>query len=131
MKCKVMKNNKQGFSLVEIMFVVAIIGLLASLGIPAIMNAMDEAKDRTKRVHIAEVEKAKGMLTLPELVYERGRSVPPGTTFGEGEYTEENLVACIHRISSLGDFEVDGEYLIPGDIDTPAHYTDSRPAWLD
>ncbi len=122
-------NKKSGFTLVEIMFVVAIIGLLAALSIPAILNARERAAERVMKAHIAEVEKAKGMLALPALIYEAGKSVQPGTSFGEGDYTEENLTACIQRISSLKEMIVDGKYLIPGDIDTKAYYSDIRPAY--
>ncbi len=122
---------KKGFTLVEIMFVVAIIGLLAVLSIPAILNAREKAAAQTMKAHIAEVEKAKSMLILPALVYEGGKSISPGTSFGEGDYTEENLVACIHMIDSLTDMAVDGKYLTPGDIGTTAYYSDIKPAGTD
>ena len=122
-------KSKNGFTLVEIMFVVAIIGLLAALGIPAILNSMDKAKERTMKSHIATIEKAKGVLLLPSLVYELGKSVPPGTAFGEGDYTEENLMACIQNHARLEDLAVDGMYLVPGDIGTKAYYTSTKPAY--
>lgn len=71
---KTPKANR-GFTLVEIMFAVAIIGLLASLGIPAVLNAIEHAREKTRDAHIAAVEKAKSMLTLPSLVYAYGKSL--------------------------------------------------------
>lgn len=60
-----MKIKKQGFTLVEIMIVVAIIGLLAAIGIPSILNAYSGSQKKAKLRNVAEVEKAKGVLTLP------------------------------------------------------------------
>lgn len=124
-------KKKSGFTLVEIMFVVAIIGLLASIGIPAILNAMKSAKERIRTTNIASVEKAKSMLTLPALVYEHGQSLTEGAVFGEGDYTEEALVACMQNVDRLEDLAVDGQYLIPGDIGTKASYTTTRPAYAE
>ncbi|MBC8205925.1 MAG: type II secretion system protein [Kiritimatiellales bacterium] len=60
-----MKIKKQGFTLVEIMIVVAIIGLLAAIGIPSILGAYSTSQKKAKARNVAEVEKAKGVLTLP------------------------------------------------------------------
>ena len=114
--------------MVEIMFVVAIIGLLASMGIPAILNALNDAQQKSRAAHIASIEKAKSMLTLPALVYPHGQSLENGAVFGEDNYTEENLMACIKGIDSLEDMTVAGEYLVPGDIGTKPHYTTLQPA---
>lgn len=122
-------KNKDGFTLVEIMFVVAIIGLLASMGIPAILNAMTSANEEMRKSNIAAIEKAKGMLTLPELVYAHGRGLTEGTVFGEGAYTAENLMNCIKIAENLEELAVGGQYLVPGDIGIKAHYTKTPPAY--
>ncbi|MEI7851595.1 MAG: prepilin-type N-terminal cleavage/methylation domain-containing protein [Kiritimatiellales bacterium] len=59
------KMNKKGFTLVEIMIVVAIIGLLAAIGIPSIIGAYQNAQLKSAARNVAEIEKAKGVITLP------------------------------------------------------------------
>ena len=57
--------KKQGFTLTEIMVVVTILGLMAVMGIPYILNAYSSSLQKTKNRNIADVEKAKGILSLP------------------------------------------------------------------
>ena len=51
-------QGKAGFTLVEIMIVVAIIGLLAAIGIPSFMKARTKALATTKEANIAKIEDA-------------------------------------------------------------------------
>jgi len=44
---KMKKVNKQGFTLVEIMIVVAIIGLLAAIGIPSFSKARNTSREKS------------------------------------------------------------------------------------
>ncbi len=114
--------KKGGFTLVEIMFVVAILGLLASLGIPAILNALSASEEKVRGAHLTAIEKAKGMLQLPEIIYERGRNLTNNTLYGAGEYSEENLMKCVQNATQIKDLDV-GEYrLVPGAIGERASY---------
>lgn len=123
--------KKAGFTMVEIMFVVAIIGLLASMGVPAILNAYRHAQEQAREANLASIEKAKSMLTLPALVYSHGQSLKKGDAFGEGSYTEENLMACIHGADTLEELAVAGHFIVPGKIGSDAHYIGTRPSFMD
>jgi prepilin-type N-terminal cleavage/methylation domain-containing protein len=117
-KEKTMKIKKQGFTLVEIMIVVAIIGLLAAIGIPSILNAYSTSQKKAKARNIAEVEKAKGVMTLP------AGTVPgacDATTDDTWATIETNLWAALN-IDSETDLEVGTDAITIGDLTTKATY---------
>ena len=55
---KVAQKAKQGFTLIEIMVVVGIIGLLAAVLIPNVSGYMDDARKASTRVLIKNIEQA-------------------------------------------------------------------------
>ena len=55
---KVARKAKQGFTLIEIMVVVGIIGLLAAVLIPNVTGYMDDARVASTRVLIKNIEQA-------------------------------------------------------------------------
>lgn len=57
---------KKAFTLIEIMIVVAIIGLLAAIGIPSFLNSRKNADDNMKLVNIAAVNAAKEQWSIVE-----------------------------------------------------------------
>lgn len=50
---------KKAFTLIEILIVVAIIGLLAALGIPSFLNARTNSEENMKTVNVSAVNAAK------------------------------------------------------------------------
>jgi len=59
-----MKMNKKGFTLVEIMIVVAIIGLLAAIAIPNFMKARTKAQTNACIANLKQIDGAKQVWAL-------------------------------------------------------------------
>ncbi len=123
-------KNKKGFTLVEIMIVVAIIGLLAAVGIPSIMNAMSNAEDRMKEKNIASVEKAIGMLMLPNSAHTYGASLEHTAEYAEAcatitrtDFGFADIAKCIQGVTEIGDLTVGQDAIVIGDTasDAPSY----------
>jgi general secretion pathway protein G len=59
-----MKNRKKGFTLVEIMIVVAIIALLAALAVPSFMNARTKSMQSGCINNLRQIDGAKDQYAL-------------------------------------------------------------------
>ena len=59
-----MKKMKQGFTLVEIMIVVAIIGLLAAIAIPSFMKARTQSQQNACINNLRQIESGKEQWAL-------------------------------------------------------------------
>jgi UDP-N-acetylglucosamine:LPS N-acetylglucosamine transferase len=104
------------------MIVVAIIGLLAAIGIPSILGAYGNAQDNARLRNIAEAEKAKGVLTLPESSDITGAMglEDTATSLDSGDPLAKMLEAL--SIDSKDELNVGDEVITFGDLTTKASY---------
>jgi len=104
--------------------VIGIIGLLAAVILPPILNSIEKAKEKVKQRNVVNVEKAKGILQLPASVHSLGKGLSSGAVYGS-DFTEEELFACMHWVEGTDDLIIDGNPIIVGNIGEQAHYSDS------
>ncbi len=104
-----MKNK--GFTLVEVLVVVAILGLLAAVGVPAFLNARQGADDHIKEINISTVNAAKEQWAIIN-------NQSPGSSV-----TWENIEDYVGGgIDELCDLDVGDDSLTIENIGTSANY---------
>jgi prepilin-type N-terminal cleavage/methylation domain-containing protein len=114
------KADKHGFTVVEVMLVVSIIGLLATLGIPAILRAYTNAQNTAMDNNVTSVEKAKGVLTLPRGLGMAGAMELTADREFDAEVVS-NLCAAM-RISDQSELNVGNHTISIGTLTLRAYY---------
>jgi general secretion pathway protein G len=127
-------DDQQGFTLIELMVVIVILGILAGLIIPRIMGRPEEARRMKARVQIESIETSLKLYKLDNGSYpttEQGLQAlvePPETgqlakNWKEGGYLEKGKVP-------KDPWEFDYVYLSPGahgDYDLMSYGADGEP----
>jgi len=103
--------KKRAFTLVEILVVVAILGLLAAVGIPNLLNSRQNANDKMKEINISSVEGAKEQWAIIE-------NKLPGSTV-----TWNNIKDYVGGSASVqSDLDVAGDSITINAVGTKASY---------
>lgn len=103
-------KNKRAFTLVEIMMVVAIIALLAAVGIPSFLNSRQGAEASMKEVNISTVNAAKDQWAILN-------NKTPGTSVAWSDIED-----YVGGADSLSDLDVGGDSLTINAVGTDATY---------
>jgi prepilin-type N-terminal cleavage/methylation domain-containing protein len=109
---------KQGFTLVELLVVIVIIGLIAALLLPAIMKAMCSARQGAAQSLISQVAQAATMYNTDFAVY------PPGKGDGSKELT---YALTTKGAKKMQYFEFAPDQLFNGHIINPIWGSDGEP----
>ncbi len=126
------KNGPRGFTLIEVMVVVVILGILAAIIVPRIMGRPEEAKRTKAAVDIKGVEQALNLYKLDNGIYpntEQGLEAlvnKPETTPVPNKWKEGGYLAKV----PLDPWGRPYQYLSPGDhgdFDLYSHGADGEP----
>ena len=103
-----LKREQGGFSLIELLIVVAIIGIIATIAVPQLLDAIDRGRQRRTMADMRNIATANGTYRVDEGVYagalsdltptymqvvpvNDGWATPYVYTLATGDYTIESL----------------------------------------
>ena len=106
-----MKKSLKGFTLVEIMIVVAIIGIILAIAVPAFIRARENSRGRACQENLAKIDGSKEQYGL-EFKLANGAAItmgeliqPGGVNIGEGYLKKEPICPAggAYTVGNLGE----------------------------
>ena len=119
------KKKANGFTLIELMVVVAIVGVLSSVGVPQLLKAQDKAKDAAAIATLTNAAKECSLLLVTEGDdtnfeidnYKAGENAVGGTCAVNGELTVTSEASSAREASVAFD---------AGGIPSPAEFAEEE-----
>ncbi len=117
---RAVRSSQRGFTLIEVMVVVVILGILAAIVVPRVMSRPDEARVVRAQQDLRAVSAALDLYKLDNLTYpttEQGLDAlvhkPTGLPAG-ARYKEDGYIEAVPKDPWGGDYQ----YLYPGQHNT-------------
>jgi len=99
-----LKNRRQGFTLIEIMIVVAIIGILVGLAMPAFIKSRTQARKQVCIENLSQIESAKQLWGV-ENAKKTGDVPSDDELLGNGKYIKvkpQCPAAGVYSLNGIG-----------------------------
>ena len=101
-----MLRNQKGFTLMELMIVIVIIGVLAAIGIPAYTGYVERATKAACNANARSLETAAGLY-----VAEHGDIVEESAITILNEYVDTNGLSCPGKDAQHGEYKFNGNHV--------------------